>query len=162
MIWINGYLNYRIKDLYRQSGRESSLDVIINDDNENPLTLLDKISETGFQPPKLSGLDAYLEEQRKENILSIWQKFELYVKEDPQKLLRNCHPKKYPDCNCQLLAKKLFLKDPPETLAQIHRELQNLGLSIPDQTLRSHCKKKCLPLLQKILEDLGYSKEEES
>lgn len=83
-------------------------------------------------------------------IKEIWQKFEDYVKEDPEKLLRNCHPKKYPDCNCQLLAQKLLLKEPPKRLSQIYREFQNSGVKIPDQTLRSHWKKSVSPYFNKF------------
>lgn len=155
--WINGHLSWRIKDLYRnqqrQSNHEESVYVVINQDSENPLMLIDQLSETGFNPPKLTGLDAYLEEQRKKSILTIWQKFELYVQEDPEKLLCKCHPKKYRDCNCQLLSKKRLFTEPPEKFRHISKEL-----GINEQTLISHWKKKCLPLLQKILEDLGYSK----
>ncbi|NET69784.1 MAG: hypothetical protein F6K62_01645 [Sphaerospermopsis sp. SIO1G2] len=122
---------------------------------ENPSTLLDRISETGFTPPKLTGLDAYLEEQRKEYIFKSWQKLEDYIQEDPEHLLRNCHPKENPDCNCQYLAQKLLLQDPREKLTKIAKKLD-----IIYSTLNSHWKNKCLPLLQKILGDLGYSLEE--
>lgn len=160
--WINGYLSWRIKDLYRQNRDVLSLDVFINESSENPSTLLEQISETGFDPPKLSGLDAYLENLRKKEIEKIWQKLERYIEEDPDQILSKLHPRKFPDCNCQVLSQKLLLQEPPERLAQIHREFQNLGVSIPDKTLRSHWKNKCQPCLQTILESLGYSKDEES
>ena len=164
--WINGYLYWRIKDLYHrqehQYRKELSLDVDINKNDENPLSFLDQLSETGFEPPTLSGLDAYIETLRKKKNEEIWQKLELYIEEDPEQILQKLHPRKFPDCNCQLLAKKLLLKDPLERLAQIHREYQNLGIEIKDYTLRYHWNNMCKPCLQKILESLGYSKDEES
>jgi hypothetical protein len=161
--WVNGTLAWRIKDLYlreqRKYHKEGSLDVPLNFNDQNPTSLLDQLSETGFETPSLSGLDAYLEEIRKKKTQEIFERFEHYVEEDPEMLLRNCHPRKFPECNCRLLAKKLLFKEPPERLSKIHREYQNLGLEIPYQTLSSHWKKKCLPLLQNILESLGYSKD---
>lgn len=161
--WVNGYLYWRIKDLYlndkRQYSRERSIDVSINPNDSNPSKLVDQISEKGFEPPTITELDAYLENLRKEKIEAIWQKFERYIEEDPESLLQDCHLNKFPECNCQILAKKLLLEDPPKTLAQIYREFQNLGLDIPDQTIRAHWKNKCLPLLRKVLGDLGYSKD---
>ncbi|GBF79175.1 CHAT domain-containing protein [Aphanothece sacrum] len=162
--WINSYLFWRIKDLYsnRQYSQEISIDMAFNLNDQNPTSLLDQLSKTGFASPTLSGLDAYIEEQRKKKIQDIFERFERYVEEDPEMLLRKCHPRNFPECHCQLLTKKLLLQEPPERLSQIHREFQNLGVKIPDQTLRSHWKNKCLPLLQNRLESLGYSKDEES
>jgi len=157
MKWVQGYLVWRIRDLYRQKGSKFNLDDVINPDSENPITLLDKLSENVFNPPRLSGLDAYLENKRQENIVTIWQKFETYIFKDPETFLRNCHPKKRPDCNCQLLSIKRLFTDPPEKFTNIARER-----NINNQALNSHWKRKCLPLLQKILKDLGYSNNGES
>ncbi|NJL80823.1 MAG: hypothetical protein HC917_22115, partial [Richelia sp. SM2_1_7] len=123
IIWVNGHLVWRIRDLYRQKAPELSLDTVTNPDSENPITLLDKLSEKGFNPPTLSGLDAYFEKKRLENIFTIWQKFEIYVLEDPEMLLRNCHPRNCPNCNCQLLTIKHLFTDPPERFTNIARKL---------------------------------------
>ncbi|MEQ8465743.1 MAG: hypothetical protein RIC07_19570 [Coleofasciculus sp. E1-EBD-02] len=155
--WINGYLRWRIKDLYQnsQSDQEYSLDVLINENDGNQTRWLDQLSETGFNPPKLSGLDAYLEERRREKNRMIWQRFHNYVTEDPEKRLQNCHPRQHPNCHCQYLCQQLLFQEPPEPLAKISREL-----GVNYQTLNSHWKNRCLPLLQQILEALGYSRNE--
>ncbi|NEP35979.1 hypothetical protein [Moorena sp. SIO3B2] len=159
--WINGYLTWRIKDLYlkqaEQHSREFSLDVNINKDPDNPLTLLDILPDGGFDTPKLSGIDAYIEKLRKPKIQEIFQELERYVKEDPDRIFKKCHPRQHPDCNCQLLCQRLLFKDPPDKLTHISREL-----GINYNALRAHWKRKCLVLLQKKLKDLGYSGDEES
>lgn len=157
MKWVKGYLVWRIRDLFRQKASELSLDTEINPDLESPLTLIDILSENGFNSPTLSGLDAYVENKKQENIVTIWQQFEIYVLEDSEMLLRNCHPGNRPDCNCQLLSIKRLFTDPPEKFTNIARKL-----GIKYQTLKSHWERRCLPLLQQILKDLGYSDNGES
>lgn len=157
MKWVKGHLVWRIRDLFRQKASELSLDAQINPDLENPLTLIDILSQNGFNSPTLSGLDAYVENKRQENIVTIWQKFETYVLEDSEMLLRNCHLRDRPDCNCQLLSIKRLFTDPPVRFTNIAQKL-----NINNQTLNSHWKRRCLPLLQKILLDLGYSNNGES
>ena len=155
--WINGYLYWRIHDLYlNQANSDLSLNYPINDNSENPSTLLEQISDSGFGTPKLTGIDGYIEQLRQQEMLEIWERFEDYVHQDPQNKLQNCHPKKYPNGNCQILCEKLLFKDPPEKFSNISRELE-----INYQALVSHWKRKCLPLLQSILKDLGYTEDEE-
>ena len=159
--WINGYLIWRIKDLYRnqadQYSREFSLDVYINENLENPSTLLEQMSDNGFDTPTLSGIDGYIENRQNQELQEIFEQLERYVEEDPEQFFQHCHPRHNSDCNCQLLWQKLLFKDPPEKLTQISREL-----NIKYDTLVSHWKRKCLPLLQKKLQELGYSGDEES
>ncbi len=158
--WINGYLYWRIKDLdinqAKQHRCELSLDFYVNESSENPLTLLDTISENGFDTPTLNGLDDYIEQIRNLKIQEVFEKLELYVEEDPEQIFQNCHPRKHHDCNCQLLCKRLLFKDPPDKFAHISQEL-----GINYQALNSHWKRKCLLLLQKKLKDLGYLGDEE-
>ena len=103
----------------------------------------------------LSIFNSDIEKSNDQKIIEIWTRLEHYVNEDPQSILKNCYPKKHPNCNAQLLSKKLLFKNPPEKLTQISKDLQ-----INYQTLRSHWERKCIPLLQAILKDLGYSDDE--
>ncbi|NEQ85169.1 MAG: hypothetical protein F6K26_35060 [Moorea sp. SIO2I5] len=159
--WINGYLKWRIHDLrVKQAGqhsRESSLNAKINKNSENPTELIDQLPDGGFETPTLNGIDAYIEKLKKQEIQETFEQLEGYVEEDPDYSFQTCHPRKRPDCNCQLLCQRLLFKYPPEKLTHISRELD-----IKYDTIISHWKRKCLPLLQKKLKDLGYSGEEES
>ena len=152
--WINGHLSWRIKDLYRQETCNLySLDrPIDNSSNENPTTLLEQLSKTGFGPPSLSGIEGYIEQLRRQEIQKIFHKLERYILEDPQGILRDCKSRKSFNCNCQFLSQKLLFKDPPDRRSDLSR---NLGIKY--QTLNWHWKKKCLPLLRTIIRSLGYS-----
>jgi hypothetical protein len=156
--WINSYLYWRIRDLYRQSQcpREISLDVPINESYENSSTLLDQLSDKGFETPTISGFDGYIEERRNQRIQETFEQLERYVEEDPEHIFQNCHPRKRYDCNCQFLCQRLLFKEPPDKFSRISKEL-----GINKQTLIAHWKRRCIPLLQKKLEDLGYSGNEE-
>jgi len=157
--WINGYLSWRIKDLYlRQNYQyrdEISLDTPTNPSSENPSTLLEQLSDTDLDSPTLTGLDAYLEANRTRKIQEIFAKFEDYVEQDPEEILRNCHPRHCPQCHCQLLCQKLLFQEPPVRISQLARDL-----GVNHQTIRYHWQAKCLPLLQQILENFGYSRDE--
>ena len=147
--WINGYLYWRIKDL-PSSQAHLSLDTVIRGSN-NLETYLDQLPESS-NSLTLKGLDAYLSKLDNQKLQTISLKLEHYIEQDPDGQLRACHLRNSPHCHCQFLAKKLLLKNPPERLASISRELK-----INDRTLRSHWKNKCLPLLQEITQRLGYS-----
>ncbi|HBB31184.1 MAG TPA: hypothetical protein DDZ80_29805 [Cyanobacteria bacterium UBA8803] len=152
--WINSYLRWRIKDLYSPDKRASlSLDATIGGE-ETETTFLEQLSETGFNAPTRSGFDAYIEQIEREQQQSISLVLEEYIEENPEGRLGNCHPKARPDCNCQLLTQRLLLKSPPDKLAGIAKEL-----GIKYQTLNSHWKRNCLPLLQEVAKELGYQPE---
>ena len=152
--WINSYLYWRIKDRYSPDERAPlSLDATIGGD-ETETTFLEQLSETGFNVPTRSGFDAYIEQIEREQQQSISLALERYIEEDPEGKLENCHPKARPDCNCQLLSQRLLLKSPPDKLAGIAKEL-----GIKYQTLNSHWKRNCLPLLQEVAKELGYQPE---
>ncbi|WP_426546155.1 hypothetical protein [Dapis sp. BLCC M126] len=157
--WINGYLKRRIQDLYinqaKQQHDELSLDIPIHENSENPLTFLEQLSDNSFNAPTLSGIDSYIEKCRNINIQVALDNLEHYVEEDPEHIFQNCHPRKNPNCNCKFLCQKLVFQYPPDTFANISRELE-----INYDTLRSFWKRKCLPLLQQKLEELGYSRDE--
>ncbi len=152
--WVNSYLYWRIRDLYSSKKTALSLDPPIgNDRSETSLVYL--LSKTGFEPcPTLTGIDGYIEKLEREQQQVLGLKLEQHILADPNGKLQNCHPKSYPNCNAQLLSTRVLLKDPPDKFSAIALEL-----SINYQTLKSHWERKCRPLLQEILLELGYKSE---
>jgi hypothetical protein len=152
--WINGYLYRRIQDLYRQTPISPySLDQSINQGEEDNLTWLDQLPATP-ELPTLNSLETYIERLQREKTQDVFLKFEFYVEQDFDKRLQNCHPRHFPNCNCQILCQRILLQNPSEKISDISREF-----GINSQTLFSHWKKKCKPLLQEILLELGYCSE---
>lgn len=144
--WFNGYLKWRIRDLYAPNSQYDERRVNLTPDANRGTDPLENVPD-----PKtsLGWLDAEIvrlqREQRQRRGLAVWQ----YVEEDPQSELANCHPRLAPSCNCQLLAVRLLLAQPPGKIADIAREF-----SVNNRTLYSHWKRKCLPLLQDIADRL--------
>jgi hypothetical protein len=148
--WVNSYLRWRIQDLYSpDKNAPLSLDAPIASDF-GEITLLDKLPNS-----TLSGLDGLIENSQKESKQRIGLELELYIEQDPEEKLKNSYPRSSVECNCQLLSQRLVLKEPPDKVADIARDL-----SIPRTTVNSHWKRKCEPMLQKIAEDLGYKQEQ--
>lgn len=151
MKWINGYLYWRIQDLYAPDDRAPhSVDELIGG-YEAGKTYLEKLAETGLNASHLSGIDGYIEKLQKQEKQRIGLELERYIESDMGGKLQNCHPKLYPQCNCLKLSQKLCLKDNPDKLTTLAKELD-----VNYQTLVAHWKRKCLPLLQKIAINLGY------
>ncbi|MBW4681569.1 MAG: hypothetical protein KME19_15835 [Microcoleus vaginatus WJT46-NPBG5] len=149
--WINGYLYWRIQDLYIPDERFSRSLNEISENNEADFNPLEKLSETGFGTPSLSGIEGYIEQLQREEKQRIGLEIEKYIQQDPEGKLEKCHPKANFECNCRLLSKRLYLNEPPDKLSEIARELK-----INYQALVSHWKRKCLPLLQEIARNQGY------
>jgi hypothetical protein len=152
--WVNGYLYWRLKDLAQIKERELSLDKPIYDaDAANPMSLLDLLSDEGSlkgaSTPALDGLDIYLEKLEQESRQVLANKIEEYILQDPDERLRKCYPRKYPNCNAQLLGQRRCLQDQPDSLAEIAREFD-----VHYQTLVSHWKLKVVPLLQEVATEL--------
>lgn len=107
------------------------------------------------------GIEQLIEREQAKNQqrigLQLWQ----YIEDDPDEKLRNCYPDNKPEANCQVLARRLLLKNPPDSLSVIAKELD-----INYQTLNSHWNNrnrkdlKGLPLLKKIALEFGYQPEE--
>lgn len=153
--WINGYLYWRIKDLpFSEASNSISLDAPIG--NEEGTPLLEQLSQTGFQSPTLSGLDGHIQRLQREQIQRLGLSLERYIQQDPERKLRNCYPRAYPNCNCQLLSQRRYLNDPPDTFQDIAEELD-----MPFRQLTNHWYGRCKPLLQAIAKDLGYRPDEE-
>lgn len=147
--WINGYLGWRIKDLYSpDQDAPISLDAptAVDAGETTRLELLPDFT--------LSGLDGMIESAQKETTQRIGLKLELYIEQDPEGKLRNSYPGSYPECNCQFLSKRRLLKDPPDKFQDLAKEL-----NVRYTTLNSHWKRKCEPSLQEIARTLGYKQE---
>lgn len=145
VIWINGYLRWRVRDLYASDRLYESLDRPLSNDEGESSTLADQLSAT-----TLSLMELKIAELQEAKRQSQGRAIEKYIREDPEEQLANCHPRQYPKCNCQFLAIELLLEEPPNKISNISREL-----SISNQTLYSHWKKKCLPILQEIARSFG-------
>ncbi len=147
--WINGYLVWRIKDLYSpDKDAPISLDapIAVDAGETTRLELLPDFT--------LSGLDGMIENAQKETTQRIGLQLELYIEQDPEGKLKNSYPRSYPECNCQFLSKRRVLKDPPDKFQDLAEEL-----SVNYTTLNSHWKRKCEPSLQEIARTLGYKQE---
>jgi hypothetical protein len=146
--WINGYLGWRIKDLYSpDKDAPISLDAPIAVD-AGETTRLELFDFT------LSGLDGAIEIAQKETTQRIGLQLELYIEQDPEGKLKNSYPRSYPECNCQFLSKRRVLKDPPDKFKDLAEEL-----NVKYTTLNSHWDRKCEPSLQEIARTLGYKQE---
>jgi AcrR family transcriptional regulator len=141
----NRILKNKKKDISRDLKRQPlSLDKPI-DGQESETTHLSNISDK-----TLSGLDNLISKEEEEQIRRIGQRLWQYIEEDPEEILRNCHPRKRPNANCQQLARRFLLKEKPNKI-DIARELD-----INPQTLYSHWNRKCLPHLREIAIKFGY------
>jgi len=149
--WINGYLYWRIQDLYAPDARvPCSFDELVRGEKAGK-TYLEQLSRTGIGLPNMTGIDGYIEQLQREDEQRIGLELERYIEEDPDRKLEKCHLTACPQCNCQLLSKRLSLEVPPDKFAPLARKLD-----VNYQSLVAHWKRKCLPLLQEIALSLGY------
>ena len=152
--WINGYLHWRIRDLYSSNQDHLSLDVLIENEQKNPL--IEQIWQTNTETITLNGLDSYIEQIQRQQEQHIVLALELYIERDPQNKLLLCYPKGLPHCNCQLLCQRRYLQNPPHTFSSIAKEL-----NVPITKLTNHWYSGCKTLLQRIALDLGYQPKQE-
>ncbi|NEO56644.1 MAG: sigma-70 family RNA polymerase sigma factor [Okeania sp. SIO3B5] len=137
--WINWYglrLGYRIKDLYgeekKKLQRETSLDAPISGSyNDANIPNLGDVIASNIPEP----METLIQEDFEEKLLA------------SEKL--DCHPKKYPQCNCREITKRRLLKNPPQQWEDIAQELD-----VPQGTVSSHWHRKCKPLLKEIYNEL--------
>jgi hypothetical protein len=149
--WFNRILKNKIIDMYRQlPSQPLSLDTPINE-QEGETNYLTQVPEQ-----TLTGLDNLIVQEQKKTTQSIGRNLWQYIEEDPERKLQNCHPRNHPKANCQELAKRSLLKDPPDSLTGIATEL-----NVNYQTLNSHNKRHCYPLLREIARRFGYQQEQE-
>ena len=147
VIWINGYLKWRIRDLYISDNSYDSRRVYLsNREDDREINLIENIRDPQIS---LSLLDTQIAQLQAEQQARLGEAIANRIKDDTEQTLTNTHPRKHPQCNCQCLAIRLLLQQPPQKVSEIARELQ-----VNNQTLYSHWKQKCLPLLQEISKKL--------
>lgn len=100
--------------------------------------------ETIADPKPLLPIDEVEQKER-------FRQLKAYFETDPEQRLRNCATPKYPICNCWELIKRRILTSPPQTFQEIKKDL-----GIPLDNITRLWYNKCLPLLAKIAEEIGY------
>jgi hypothetical protein len=149
--WINGYLYWRIHDIYHPSGDRSqplSLDANVFENGE---TYLDLLSESGFIEIDLNNLNEHIRLLQQQEDRKIATQIEAWIQHDPDRQLQSCCVRDRQCCNCQTIGYRIVVKDPPDSLTAIAKDL-----NLPYQTLVAHWKRRCLPLLQAQAKNLGY------
>jgi hypothetical protein len=147
--WINGYLKWRIRDLYASENQYSiSLDRPISNDEGDQISRIEQLPDPTITLDLLEVKIVQIQEAERQRL---GQRVRQYIEQDEQGILTGCHPRSCPKCNCQLLARRLLLQEPPQRIADIAREF-----NANNQTLYSHWKKHCLPRLQDIGRKFGY------
>ena len=161
--WLNGKLRYTVKDLYRYDARvrdkpSLSLDYphLALSGEEVSTTLGDTISADQLKGVKLSGLDHMIDTLQRQNTQRKGLLVELYIEQDPDATLQSCHARKSTWLNCQEVAQKMFLRLQGGKVGKLKAEKKlswrSLAeqLDVKEQTVHSHWKRRCLPLLKKI------------
>ena len=142
VIWINGYLKWRIRDLYIADNSYDPRRVYPSTREDNDLDPIEAIADPQVS---LSLLDTQIAQMQAEKSQNIANAIAKHIQEDLGNNLSTTHPRKHPQCNCHCLAIRMLLEDPPDKISVIARDL-----AVNNQTLYSHWKKKCLPLLQQL------------
>ncbi|AFY56155.1 hypothetical protein Riv7116_3709 [Rivularia sp. PCC 7116] len=160
VIWINGYLKWRVKDIYNPTDKPTvSLDELIINAEGQKTTRKDQLSDSKYTPDAsnrsntLDLLDVKIAEIQKSDRRKLAEDIAQLIEEDPKCELRHCYTRANAECNCQFLAKQLLLANPSHKIADIARDL-----NVSSQTIYSHWKRICLPLLQKIGVNLRIEK----
>ncbi|MEO1800050.1 MAG: hypothetical protein AAFR62_06435 [Cyanobacteria bacterium J06629_2] len=147
VIWINGYLKWRIRDLYISDNSYDPQRVYPTKNNEE----LDLIANLPDPQVSLSLLDTQIAQMQAEKSENMGKAIVDHIKQDQDKKLTTTFIRQHPQCNCHNLALRLLLEQPPQKISQIARELE-----VNNQTLYSHWKQKCLPLLQSISQSINH------
>lgn len=152
IIWINGYLKWRIKDLYTPDSKYTiSLDKITRNHEGEETTLLNILPDSRSPSISLNLLDIKIAQIQENERQQLGKTIGQYIEQDEQGKLKASHLRKNPECNCHLLSMRLLIQNPPHKIADIAREL-----NISNQTLYSHWRNNCLPLLREIGINFGY------
>lgn len=126
--------------------------------------LLSQVSATGrlvgtaANPSISDGIESYIEQLEAKAIQRLVKNLAEYIERDPEHRLKQCFPRHFPQCHCQLLSLRLLFifNNPPDTLSNIAQEFK-----INYKTLHWHWTKRGLPLLQEVLFELGYKKNQQ-
>jgi len=143
----NRIIRIKIAEIYNEKEDVLSLNVTIGDGDT---TLVDKQSD----PNTGDVIDKRIEEEDRTETQRFYRELRRYLEKDPENKLRQCHPRGYPQSNCQELVKRRLLKKPPDKWEDIAQELKT-----PYGTVTSHWHRRCKPLLREIALELGYKPE---
>ncbi|WP_333129484.1 hypothetical protein [Microcoleus sp. Pol11C3] len=163
----NTIIQNKVYDQYRKLKRQPftfSLDAPIASNQGEEFD-----SEGVADDTTVIGIEQLIEQEQVKNKQRIGRKLWQYIEDDPTGELRNSYPnekidktqpntpenrRSRPDANCHVLALRLLLKDPPDDLSAISREI-----NIPRPTLDSHWKRKGQELVKKMATNFGYEPE---
>jgi hypothetical protein len=149
VIWINGYLKWRIRDLYLPDDKyESQRIYAMTNSDGDAIDPIDRLADPKFSLNLLDLKIAQIQDNQRQRQ---GEAIKNYIERDPDRILTNCCLRKTPQCHCQLLAIRLLLEKSPQKIADLSREF-----NVNNQTLYSHWKQKCLPLLQEIGHRFGH------
>ncbi len=165
-------IRFKVFDYYRQRGRQPF--TFSYDAPQTSIKGEDFDSEGVLDDTTEIGLDKLIEQEQAKNRQCIGRKLRQYIEEDPRGELRNSYPNEIidksrsktpenlrprPDANSHVLALRLLLKEPPDDLSAIARELK-----VNDQTLYSHWKRARKKLVKqlatRIAIECGYQPED--
>ena len=102
--------------------------------------------------PSLTGIDAMSQLEDRIESERLVRYLRQYIREDPEGKLRNCQIRKHPECNCQELAERRLLKQPPDKWREIAEELK-----VPVGTVAAFWKRICEPQIKEIARNLQLS-----
>ncbi|MDQ2098718.1 MAG: hypothetical protein QQW96_13845 [Tychonema bourrellyi B0820] len=165
VIWFNGHLKYRILDLYRTKPLPLSLDApVFSDIFYEKNSFLETLPDVGFNAPLLDGIESLIEKSQTDRTQRKALILELYIEQDYLQKLSGCHPKICLTCNCQTLLKAMYLTSPGERVSLKEGKIaaekkiswRSLAKSfdLNEQTLHTHWRNRCRPLLHEILADI--------
>ncbi|TAD77416.1 MAG: hypothetical protein EA001_10270 [Oscillatoriales cyanobacterium] len=158
-VWVNGQLKFRILDLYRGADRPLSLDAPVAMDSGN-LPLLDYLGKLSNRAMSLDGIEALIEERQLQATRRQGLLVELYIERDPEGRLQSCTGTQAPHMNCQTLAQSILLQTRGDRVGPLPAEKKNTWrslarqLQVNEQTLHSHWKRRCYPMLKAIAQDI--------
>lgn len=148
--WVNGYLRFRIRDLY--SPDPPSLDEPLGA-YESGTTLLDTVVDNIWKQPTLNQLDNLIEEEQHRQTVCLGQELIRQIQQDPERQLRDCYPRQYPECHCHFLVQKRLLQEPAVKFVALAKIL-----NMDKVKLTNHWYGRCLPCLQRMATQLGYAR----
>ncbi|MGB8689624.1 MAG: hypothetical protein WCD53_20115 [Microcoleus sp.] len=161
VIWFNGHLRYRILDLYRAQPLALSLDAPVFSEK---VSFLEVLPDVGFNTPLLDGIESLIEKSQTDRTQRKALILELYIEQDYLQKLSGCHPRNCLACNCQMLLKAMYLTSPGNLVslkegkiaAEKKISVRSLAKSfdIKEQTIHTHWRNRCRPLLHEILADI--------
>lgn len=99
--------------------------------------------------PTLSGLDELIKKEK----IKIARTIQEYIDKDPEGRLKQSHPRKRPECNCQVLMQMYLLAEPPLEIKKIVKKLKAPSATVYERI------KICQKLLQEVVKDIEEQKD---